>query len=74
MRCLSCNEVLSDFEATRKSVNTNQFIDLCNRCYHTVDDDILSLERGDLEHEETVDIDHDLIDSMDFDLDNRDHS
>jgi hypothetical protein len=72
MRCLSCNEILSDFEATRKSVNTNQFIDLCNRCYHTVDDDILSLERGDLEHEETVDVDYDLIDSMDIDLDNRD--
>ncbi len=72
MRCLSCNEILSDFEATRKSVNTNQFIDLCNRCYHTVDDDILSIERGDLEHEETVDVDYDLIDSMDIDLDNRD--
>jgi hypothetical protein len=73
MRCLSCNEILSDFEATRKSATTNHFIDLCNRCYHTVDDDILSLERGDLEHEETTDIDYDLIDSMDIDLDNSDH-
>lgn len=72
MRCLSCNAILSDFEATRKSVNTNSYIDMCNRCYYTISDDVASLERDDLAHDEDLDSDHDSLDGMDFSLDNDD--
>lgn len=74
MRCLSCNAILSDFEATRKSVNTNTYIDMCNRCYYTISDDVLSMERDDLAHEEDeyLDSDHDSIDSMDLSVDRDD--
>jgi hypothetical protein len=48
MRCLSCNCVLTDFEATRKGVNTGDYIDMCNRCFATISDDIEVLEREDL--------------------------
>ena len=71
MRCLSCNALLSDFESTRKSVNTNTYIDMCNRCYHTISDDVLTIERDDLAHED-MDADYDSIDSMDLGIDNDD--
>ena len=57
MRCLSCNCILSDYEATRKSVHTNMFIDLCNRCYGSIQDDLDVVERPDLEHEDAEDYD-----------------
>lgn len=61
MRCLSCNCILSDYEATRKSAHTNMFIDLCNRCYGSIQDDIDVIERPDLEHEDAeTDDDEDL--------------
>lgn len=69
MRCLSCNCILSDFEATRKSVNTNSYIDMCNRCYYTISDDVATLERDDLAHDEDMDSDHDSLDSMDLGID-----
>jgi len=33
MRCSCCNEVLNDFESTRRKMNTHQYIDLCNKCF-----------------------------------------
>jgi len=43
MRCISCNEVLSDYEASRRSVRTHQYIDLCNDCFRYVRDDIAAV-------------------------------
>jgi len=48
MRCLACDKLLTDFEATRKSAETKQYIDLCNYCYQGVSKDIVSEEREDL--------------------------
>ena len=72
MRCLSCNAILSDFEATRKSVNTGTYLDLCNHCYYTISDDVVSLERDDLAHEDYMDSDHDSLTDMGMGLDNHD--
>ena len=36
MRCLSCNCVLNDREATRRGLSTNEFIDMCDNCYDTI--------------------------------------
>jgi len=61
MRCLSCNCALTDFEATRRSIVTMEFYDLCNRCFKTVREDLVYRERMDLmsttDIQETEDID-----------------
>ena len=54
MRCVACNKVLSDFESTRKSVNTGEYLDLCNHCFHTIQGDAPSTEREDLRDEEII--------------------
>lgn len=66
MRCLSCNCILSDYEATRKSAATNMYVDLCNRCFGTIEDDLEAIDRPDLEHEESYDFDEEGIDNDEF--------
>lgn len=48
MRCYCCDKNLSDFESTRKSVTTGEYLDMCNKCYSTIKDDLISEERYDL--------------------------
>lgn len=48
MRCLSCNVILTEFESTRKSAVTEEYLDLCNDCYSTIRDQVKALERFDL--------------------------
>jgi len=48
MRCLSCNVLLTDFEATRRSAETDEFLDLCNHCYSYIRSDVKAVERPDL--------------------------
>jgi hypothetical protein len=43
---------LSDYEATRKSVTTGNFLDMCNKCYGSISGDVLAIERQDLKHED----------------------
>lgn len=50
MRCLACNRVLNDYEATRRFSESREFVDLCNHCFYSgVADDINFEERQDLE-------------------------
>lgn len=44
MRCLACNCQLNDHESTRKYASSGQFVDLCDRCFTTVEDDIPTIE------------------------------
>lgn len=69
MRCLSCNAALSDFESTRKTLNTNEYLDLCNSCFYTIKDDVLTLDRSDLEEEYGQDDDDYHDGAMDSGLD-----
>jgi hypothetical protein len=48
MRCYCCDKNLNDFESTRKHATTGEYLDMCNKCYSTVSDDLLSVERYDL--------------------------
>jgi hypothetical protein len=48
MRCQCCDKNLNDYESTRKSVSTGEYLDMCNKCYSTVSDDLLSEVRYDL--------------------------
>jgi hypothetical protein len=58
MRCKACNTELNDFESTRKSSTTGEFIDLCNACYNSVRNDVQAIERFDL-----MDVQDELDDS-----------
>lgn len=33
MRCLSCNKILTDYEATRKGKHSGEYIELCSHCF-----------------------------------------
>lgn len=44
MRCLSCDEALTDSESVRKSSNTGEFLDLCNACFSTISEDIATYD------------------------------
>lgn len=48
MRCIACNRVLTDYEATRKAVVTGEYLDMCNHCFSTIEDDVMVEERDDL--------------------------
>lgn len=52
MRCRCCDKKLSDFEATRKSIHTGEYLDMCNKCYNTISNQVLSYERYDLYDDE----------------------
>jgi hypothetical protein len=44
MRCLSCDRKLSDRESTRKYASSGTFVDLCNRCFSDVAEDIPDID------------------------------
>ena len=66
MRCLSCNKILSDFEATRKSANTGEYLDLCNSCFSDIQYDVDAVVREDLREDEQVSEDDDYDDEEEF--------
>jgi hypothetical protein len=44
MRCLACNRQLNDHESTRKYASSGSFVDLCDHCFGTVEEDIPTIE------------------------------
>ena len=72
MRCYCCNKILSDFEATRKSVSTGEYLDMCNKCYATIKDELHAEERYDLfdGDEDELEDQSILSDDLDFGIDN----
>jgi len=46
MRCLACNRMLNDRESVRKYASTGTFVDLCNRCFSFVAEDIPDVDDG----------------------------
>jgi len=57
MRCLACNAELSNAESTRKYESTGEFIDLCNKCYYTINNDSEVLDNTDeIDYKDYVDI------------------
>ena len=64
MRCIACNRALSEFESTRKSSVTGEYLDLCNNCYSEIARDIHADERDDLrdEADNVEDLDYDEAD------------
>mgnify|MGYP003152395598 FL=1 len=48
MRCIACNKVLNEFESTRRSLMSGDFMDLCNKCYSNIEEDAPALSREEL--------------------------
>ena len=44
MRCVACNEALTDSEATRKFSSSGAFADLCEPCFAIVCGDLAAVE------------------------------
>ena len=40
MKCLACDVILSDREATRKSSVTEEYIELCDYCFRYIKNDV----------------------------------
>ena len=66
MRCYCCNALLTDYESTIKSVNTNTYLDMCLSCLKTVKDDILYKDRVDLLSSSDIDDLNIYLDDYDF--------
>ena len=47
MHCLACNAFLTEFESTRKSTISGEFLDLCNGCYSYVKEEVQVIENQD---------------------------
>lgn len=72
MRCYCCDKILSDFESTRKSVNTGDYLDMCNKCYATIKDELHAEERYDLFDGDETELEDEsfLSNDLDFGVDN----
>ena len=55
MRCTCCDRLLNDFESTRKSKSTGEYLDMCNKCFSMVEEDIEYIGREDLSEEDVPD-------------------
>lgn len=61
MRCKACDRLLSEYESTRKSATSGEFVDLCNPCYSYVKEDIQVIENQEnLTFQDYIDLEDDL--------------
>jgi hypothetical protein len=49
MHCRCCDAQLTDYESTRKHIDTGEYLDVCNQCFAYVRDSIQSIGRIDQE-------------------------
>jgi hypothetical protein len=62
MRCLACNNILNDYEATRRSYQ-GEFLDLCSHCRPSASATEALRTREDLKHVCDVILDIQLTDN-----------
>lgn len=56
MRCTACNVALSTSESVRRFKESNEFVDLCNKCLATISDDVEVVEGVASQEEEDNDL------------------
>jgi hypothetical protein len=68
MKCKACDEILTDYEATRKVLETNEYLELCNNCFDSENDGVLTLDRADLKHvtDEKPGLEFEQLDEYDY--------
>ena len=50
MRCKACDVLLTEYEATRKSAMSGEYLDLCNGCFKYIQEDIEVIDCPALRH------------------------
>jgi len=53
MKCLACDCILNNREATRKYATSRAFVDLCDDCFETIKDEVEIVENNKLTEEES---------------------
>lgn len=48
MKCLSCDTILSDYEATRVYQESGEHVDLCQLCFKPIEEFVKVVDRKDL--------------------------
>jgi len=69
MRCIAFVVELTDYEATRRFAVSQEFVDLCNKCFAVSLDDGDVIDRADLRT--LADLEEMLYHEQDWDLDIR---
>lgn len=69
MHCCCCDKILNDFESCRKSKSTGDYLDMCNTCYSTVQEEVPSRGRAELDYDEIPDEDLDVEPWEEYDED-----
>lgn len=54
MKCVACDRILTDHEATRRYASSGDFVDLCDHCLNLDDDFPDVIEREDLKTYENI--------------------
>ena len=54
MRCLACDDNLNNKESTRKFIS-GDYVDLCDRCFDSIKDQVMVLENENVEDNEITD-------------------
>jgi hypothetical protein len=67
MHCCCCDKLLNDYESTRKNAETGEYLDMCNKCYGTIANDLKSDNRSDLDEFEILDSDLEFDSEEDYD-------
>jgi len=67
MRCRSCNKVLSPYEASIRSVEHDEYTDMCTSCISSLDGDLNVIGNVSLKHESEAT--RDEFDDIYFDID-----
>ena len=72
MKCTACNEVLNEFEQSRR-YDDGETVDLCNVCFSYIKDDIaananmtLMSDADDIDYKETEELRY-IVDNLDTD-------
>jgi heterodisulfide reductase subunit B len=65
MHCVACDKVLSTFEASRKSKKTGEYLDMCNRCYSSIEDTVETTTNNSLPYQPVNDYDDSIGDNDD---------
>ena len=59
-RCYACDKELNDYEATRKSRTTGEYLDLCDYCFSEVSDIFIDVEER-LDLKETEELEQEIF-------------
>jgi hypothetical protein len=57
MRCICCDRNLNDYETTRKHAVTGDYLDICNKCFRDISNDVPTVARSDLAYTEQMEQD-----------------